>query len=133
MAKYHKYVFDTENRKFIGKFEEMYQNESKEIFDSWHQEDSRQIQRRFDLAVLEDYNFQSIVDVGCGKGAFTHLFKKKNNVVIGIDISKTAIKIAKERYPDIDFICIDILKISDFDNLLKNIGNQMGGRINLLQ
>ena len=54
MAKYHKYVFDIEERKFIGDFETMYQNESKENFDSWHQDDTRQLQRKIDLAILED-------------------------------------------------------------------------------
>ena len=34
MAKYHKYVFDLENRKLVGDFETMYQNESKENFDT---------------------------------------------------------------------------------------------------
>ena len=44
MAKYHKYVFDVNDKKFVGNFEEMYQKESEENFDSWHQDDSRQIQ-----------------------------------------------------------------------------------------
>jgi len=42
MAKYHKYVFDIETRKFIGNFEEMYQRESVD-------------------------NFDFILDLGCGK------------------------------------------------------------------
>lgn len=36
MAKYHKYVFDTDNRRCVGKFEEMYQQEKIANFDSWH-------------------------------------------------------------------------------------------------
>ena len=79
MAKYHKYVFDLENRKLVGDFETMYQNESKENFDSWHQDDARQLQRKIDLVILEDYNFEKIIDLGCGKGNLTHLLKKKNN------------------------------------------------------
>ena len=41
MADYHKFVFDIKHRKFVGKFEEMYASEKEQIFDSWHQEDSR--------------------------------------------------------------------------------------------
>ena len=77
MAKYHKYVFDLKRRKFIGDFDKMYQNESKENFDSWHQDDTRQLQRKIDLSILEDYNFTSILDIGCGKGSLTHILKKK--------------------------------------------------------
>ena len=118
MAKYHKYVFDLEKRQFIGDFETMYQNESKKNFDSWHQDDSRQLQRKIDLSILEDYNFSKILDIGCGKGALTHNLKKKNNYVVGIDISQTAIDIANERFPDIDFICSDINDISNYVHIV---------------
>ena len=36
---YHKYVFDAESRQFVGEFEEMYQAEDKEQYDSWFQDD----------------------------------------------------------------------------------------------
>jgi len=122
MAKYHKYVFDIEKRKFIGAFEEMYQNETIEIFDSWHQDDTRQLQRKIDLAILEDYNFNKIIDIGCGKGCLTHMLKKKNNTFIGVDISPTAIKFAKERYPDIEFICLDVNNVNNYRSLVNKWG-----------
>jgi SAM-dependent methyltransferase len=124
MAKYHKYVFDIENRRFVGQFEKMYQAELRDKFDSWHQDDTRQLQRKIDLLILEQYNFKTIIDIGCGKGTFTHLFKKKNNYVLGIDISETAIKIARERYPDIDFLSCNI---SNINNYLKLLDNFRGG------
>ena len=62
MAEYHKYVFDLEKRTFIGDFETMYQQESVDNFDSWHQDDTRQLQRKIDLTILEDYNFNKIID-----------------------------------------------------------------------
>ena len=125
MAKYHKYVFDIDNRKLIGDFETMYQNESKENFDSWHQDDTRQLQRKIDLAILEDYNFNNILDIGCGKGSLTHLLKKKNNQVLGIDISQTVVNIVKERFPDINFVCTDVNHIDNYVNVVSNMG---GGR-----
>ena len=118
MSKYHKYVFDHKNREFVGNFEEMYQAELNECFDSWHQEDSRQLQRKIDIAILENYNFNTIIDIGCGKGSFTHLLKRSNNHVLAIDISSTAINIAKERYPDIEFIQADVNNIAKFEDLL---------------
>jgi len=103
MAKYHKYVFNSENRKFVGKFEKMYANEDKENYDSWLQEDLRGFKYVLSLAILDQYNFNSVLDIGCGKGTFTHLLKKKNNKVLGIDISKTAVIKAKAKYPSIEF------------------------------
>ena len=123
MAKYHKYVFDLENRKLVGDFETMYQNESKENFDSWHQDDTRQLQRKIDLAILEEYNFNKILDIGCGKGSLTHILKKKNNTVIGVDISQTAINIVSERFPDIKFICSNV---NNVENYIKIVGDMRG-------
>ena len=100
---YHKYVFDADKRNFLGKFEQMYQKEDFEDFDSWHQEDLRHLIRQISLAVLNRYNFSKILDLGCGKGVFTQMLKKENNCVIGIDLSETAIKKARIKYPDIKF------------------------------
>ena len=122
MAKYHKYVLKKKKRELVGDFETMYQNESKENFDSWHQDDSRQLQRKIDLAILEDYNFNKILDIGCGKGSLTHILKKKNNTVIGLDISQTAVDIASERFPDIDFMCSDVNTTSNYNHIVENMG-----------
>ena len=127
MAKYHKYVFDVEKRTFIGDFENMYAHESIEKFDSWHQDDSRQLQRKICLEILNQYNFNTIVDIGCGKGALTHILKKKNNNCLGIDISQTAIDIAKERFNDIDFVVCDINNIGAFSDLILTRGICKGG------
>ena len=37
--KYHQYVFNTAERKFVGDFESMYKDETNKKFDSWHHED----------------------------------------------------------------------------------------------
>lgn len=115
MAKYHKYVFDTENRKFVGKFEDMYANEDKENYDSWFQEDLRGFKYVLASAILSQYNFNSILDMGCGKGTFTHLLKKKNNEVMGTDISETAVRKAQAKFPDIQFQALkaeDVLSLN---------------------
>lgn len=114
MNKYHRFVFDIERRQFVGQFDEMYKAETTELFDSWHQEDTRQLQRKIDLSILEEFCFSRIMDIGCGKGSLTHLLKKKNNEVLALDISKTAIKFARERYPDITFETADV---SNLDSL----------------
>ncbi|NPE27390.1 class I SAM-dependent methyltransferase [Methanococcoides sp. SA1] len=92
----------------------MYSNEEKECYDSWHQDDLTHFGKKISLTVLDRYNFDTILDIGCGKGAFTHLLKKQNNKVVGIDLSETALLKAKTKYKDIDFIKC---KIEDIDEI----------------
>ncbi len=115
MPGYHKYVFDAEKRMFIGEFEKMYQAEDSEGFDSWFERDMRQLRKAISYAILNAYNFSCILDVGCSKGSFTHLLKRHNNRVVGIDFSETAIRKAKESFPDIDFRSMNIADIASID------------------
>ncbi len=108
MKGYHKFVFNTEKRCFVGKFEEMYKSEETEGFDSWHERDLRHLRKIIPYVCLSQYNFNRIFEIGCGKGTFTQFLKKINNHVIAVDISSTAIKKAKKSYPDIDFLSLDI-------------------------
>lgn len=108
MAKYHPYVFDTAERQFVGRFEEMYQDEREKGFDSWQQDDLRPVDLKICLDILGQYNFSKVLDVGCGKGAFTQHLKKANNEVLGLDLSPTAIQRATARYPDIVFRQADV-------------------------
>jgi 2-polyprenyl-3-methyl-5-hydroxy-6-metoxy-1,4-benzoquinol methylase len=108
MSEYHKYIINANKREFIDAFEKMYQQESKGKFDSWHQEDSRNINNKITLSILDEWNFYTIIDIGSGKGALTHLLKKRNNKVLGLDIFSTAVEQAKAKFPDIQFESIDV-------------------------
>jgi len=112
IEKYHKYVFDIVNQKFIGDFETMYQNEEKEGYCSWYQDDLRDLGYVISYDILNQYNFNNILDLGCGEGMFVSLLKKKNNKITAVDVSPTAIAKAKLRFKDIDF------KIEDINNLI---------------
>jgi SAM-dependent methyltransferase len=103
MRPYHEFVFDEVKRTFVGNFEEMYKNEDIQNYDSWFQETLTTLEKQISLLILNQYNFPAILDVGCGKGTFSHFLKKKNNRVLAIDISETAIKKARSKYPDIEF------------------------------
>lgn len=100
---YHRFVFDPKRRRFVGAFEEMYRGEDAEGYDSWHQENVTTLARRVALAGIGDREHGRILDVGCGKGAFTALLKTPTNEVLGIDVSETAVAKASSRYPDIEF------------------------------
>ena len=98
---YHRFVYDEERRVLVGAFEEMYERESVEGFDSWHQEDLTQSWRRLALALIEAHPARSILDIGCGKGAFTARFEADR--ILGIDVSETALAKARERLPQAEF------------------------------
>lgn len=116
MAAYHKYVFDSEERRFVGNFEEMYRAEDTAGFDSWFERDLRLLRKTISLEILSAYNFNRIFEFGCGKGTFTHLLKKENNTIVALDVSETAVAKAKHSFPDIDFRpgdVADVAKIAD--------------------
>jgi trans-aconitate methyltransferase len=115
MGGYHKYVFDSEGRKFVGRFEDMYAAEEREGFDSWHERDLRLLRKRIALDILNEYTFSSVLDVGCGKGSFTQLLKRANNSVLGIDGSATAIAKARASFPDIEFRQLDVHALNEIN------------------
>jgi trans-aconitate methyltransferase len=111
-GEYHKYVFDIEGRKFVGRFDDMYAAEETEGFDSWHERDLRMLRKRISLDILDGYAFGSVLDVGCGKGTFTQFLKRANNSVLGVDGSAAAIAKARASFPDIEFRQLDVHELS---------------------
>lgn len=102
---YHDYVI--KNGKFIGKFEEMYQN----CEDPWQQLKILPYANDLVLWKISKGKFKNVLDVGCGLGRFTYLiYKNINCKVTGIDISQTAILQARKSYPDIDFKVFDVMQ-----------------------
>lgn len=45
----------------------------------------------------------NVLDAGCGEGFYTHQHNTNDNQVYGVDISKTAVKIAAKRYKNCSF------------------------------
>lgn len=106
---------------FTGNFEGMYKAEDEANFDSWSQ-DQMSLYKRIDLLLVEQYNFDVILDIGCGKGYFTSLLKKVNNKVRGLDISETAIEKAHLRFPGIDFAVCNVADTSVLSSELDHMG-----------
>jgi SAM-dependent methyltransferase len=98
--------------KFIGAFVEMYQN----IDDPWNHGSATAVHYDLILLLLKRYKICNdggkVLDIGCGKGAFTARIKKALPAcsVTGADISPTAIRYAKKTYGSlgIEFIPLDI-------------------------
>lgn len=123
MDNHNSFVFDFENKQFLGNFEDMYKKDKNGAFDSWEQ-DSMSLYKKIDLSVIDEYNFDNIIDLGCGKGYFTNLIKKRNNNVHGCDISSTAIEIAKSKFNNINF---DVLDINNVEILTKYLDSKTRG------
>ena len=109
---YHDYVI--KDNRFIGQFEEMYQNSS-EI--PWHQDKhAYHIFTDLDITILTHFHkacgFKTICEIGCGLGYVAHRIHKElpGVIITGFDISKTAVKRAKRIFPEINFQTLDILK-----------------------
>lgn len=126
MGDYHKYVFDAEAGRFIGDFEKMYRAESRENFDSWHQDDTRDLPRRIVLEMLSEHNFERVLDLGCGKGLMTHFLKRRNNRVLGVDISEACLQVARARYPDIEFQRLDLNDLEALNSVFARTRKEAG-------
>lgn len=69
----------------------------------------RQIRRA--QAVMNTLKFRNpkiILDVGCTEGLITSLLVSRQAFVVGIDINEEALKIAKVKVKDAEFICASI-------------------------
>jgi len=77
--------------------------------------------KRFEiLSEIGDLNNCSILDIGCGTGAF---YKYLNDLYhdinyTGIDINENMVRIAKETLPEATFYCTDIL--NKVENEIRN-------------
>jgi len=109
------YIFKrdaSENLEFHGDFEGLYLNDE----DPWGQSATNReeylISRKSQLSILQRYKpVGSLLDIGCGLGITTDYYSKMYKVA-GMDISQTAVKKAKERYPNIPFFCHDIRRVT---------------------
>ncbi len=68
--------------------------------------------RRYEtfLRIAGEFSGKNILDFGCGKGDFFGFLKFRGIPVnyCGIDINEELIKLAKNKYPGIDFFAMDI-------------------------
>jgi ubiquinone/menaquinone biosynthesis C-methylase UbiE len=82
---------------------------SAEIYDARYNDIQAQKYQEI-LSRVDFSETNEIIDIGCGTGTFLGLIKQLvngNSKLLGIDISHEMIKIAHEKFPDIDFIVAD--------------------------
>jgi 2-polyprenyl-3-methyl-5-hydroxy-6-metoxy-1,4-benzoquinol methylase len=100
----------------LGKMEllNFYNRHLKDFGDSpqavrWTQEG--QLRRYVSLITIAgDFFGKKVLDFGCGKGDFYGFMKKRGILVryCGIDINENLVELARRKYPEAEFITIDI-------------------------
>jgi len=65
--------------------------------------------------VGEDLSGMKVLDLACGDGIDAEHYRDLGGEVIGLDASEELIKIAKEKYPEVSFIC-GVAEKLPFDN-----------------
>ncbi|HWZ65912.1 MAG TPA: class I SAM-dependent methyltransferase [Patescibacteria group bacterium] len=83
----------------------------------------------FDMHHITDFTNKlpegaSVLDAGCGPGRDAHILAGQGLKVTGLDLSAGLLKVAKQKYPDIDFIEGDLLSLPfddrSFDGVWSN-------------
>ena len=103
--KYQDYVI--RDGKFIGEFEEMYQD-----FDNpWYQSERElfKSEKAVVLNSIKKLNLNRVIELGSGLGYFSKCIQDLGVDVLGIDISQTAVHKASLEFPDCRFEVADIL------------------------
>ena len=54
---------------------------------------------------------QTLIDIGCGQGEFCNFVQYNGIKPLGIDLSKTQIELAKQKFPNLLFKAIDIAQV----------------------
>lgn len=114
---YHDYFI--KDGKFVGAFEEMYQN----VEDPWHQtEEAAHSYSRMDTVnSIRRFHLGTVLEAGCGLGHFTNYLQAHcpSSKIIGMDIAPTAIEKAKASFPKLSFIAGNL---KDLDAILASHG-----------
>jgi len=63
------------------------------------------------LKLLPKVSGKNVLDLGCGSGVYTKILLKRGAKVVGVDISKNMIDIAKIYAPGAKYLCQDMAKL----------------------
>ena len=112
--RYQDYVI--KDGKFIGKFEEMYQEHE----NPWHQIELTETlySKAVTVNTIKRFKLRNILEIGCGLGCFTNRLSREcpEAVITGMDISETAIAKAKIKWPNLPFF---VGNLQDIDSILE--------------
>jgi len=101
--------------RFVGEFEQMYQ----EFEDPWCQTAPGYVENSISRQIVVNYimtfDIKSLVEMGCGLGKTSNFIVSNSSVnLLGVDISSTAIKKAKNNYSSLNFEVGDAKEIERY-------------------
>jgi SAM-dependent methyltransferase len=106
MPKYSRYQdYVIRDGRLIGEFEQLYQD----FEDPWHEASSEEFASDKAVAInllrrlKEHHGISTVIELGCGFGHFSARMAATGLKAVGIDISPTAISIARARHGAVEF------------------------------
>ncbi|MFK7946444.1 MAG: class I SAM-dependent methyltransferase [Saprospiraceae bacterium] len=63
---------------------------------------------QFYSKILQEYNKSEVVEIGCGTGNLVPYFLENGFTYLGLDLSENMVKIAKQKFPNGNFIVDDM-------------------------
>lgn len=107
-AKYPRYQdYVIKDGQLVGEFEQMY----RDYEDPWEQTTREEwvSEKAVALNVIRRLRAHKVIELGCGLGYFTKRIADLGVDVLGVDVSETAIRKARARCQDVNFVVGDIL------------------------
>ena len=86
-------MFDAERRRLVSAFEEMHKPKRCEGFDSWYQDDVRQLSKQVSLATLSNYNFRGCLTSAAARARLRAGSRDQTTRSSPWDISETALRV----------------------------------------
>lgn len=74
------------------------------------------------IRILSELKIQSLVDLGCGEGYYTNAIQQETHLdLIGIDLSKSALKLASKANPNVVYALANITKAPIADHSVQGV------------
>jgi len=96
-------------------------------YDSRYREVRHFVEETLIGQILDEMEFGAIdrvLDIGCGTGNMITVAELPQSAYLGVDVSEGMLEVARENYPDYEFLNIDIAnqKVGEFDLILSIFG-----------
>jgi ubiquinone/menaquinone biosynthesis C-methylase UbiE len=110
------------NKKNIQNLNQLQQSYD-ELYRGFLKENSTDLEAEFMLSLINIQKGDKLLDVSCGKGFLVWLARQKGLDAIGIEISRTALELAKINYPDCQYIYANAEDLPFEDNYFDFVTN----------
>ena len=114
--RYQDYVI--KDGKLLAQFEQMYQDHE----DPWHQiQEGLQSDKAMAIHWMKTLGVQKVLELGSGLGEYTNYIQKAGFDVLGVDISETAVKKAREKHPKCKFKVGNVLDLDIYHSFRPDV------------